>query len=109
MIASMWSPATSETVRLISRAGAAAAARRPPLKAETCLRTVFTSTMLIPEESSSSCRSRFSAAETPSGGRLASEELPPVKQAITMSRSPALSAIESSRRAAAIERPVGSG
>ena len=65
----MWSPATSETVRLISRAGAAAAASRPPLNAETCLRTVLTSTMLIPEESSSSCRSRFSAAVTPVRGQ----------------------------------------
>ena len=61
VIASMWSPATSETVRLIRVAGSAAFASRPPLNAETCLRTVLTSTMPMPEESSSSCSARFSA------------------------------------------------
>ena len=38
-------------------------ASRPPLNAETCLRTVLTSTIPMPEESSSSCRARFSAGD----------------------------------------------
>ena len=49
------------------------------------MRTVLTSTIGIPDASSSSCRSRFSSTVTPAGGRLASAELPPVKQARTRS------------------------
>src|SRR3546814_1330024 len=46
------SPGTSEISRLTTRAGAAAAARRPPLMAERCLRRQFISSMAAPERSS---------------------------------------------------------
>ncbi len=108
-MASSTSPATSETVRLTSRAGAARAASRPPLIAETCLRTVFTSTIGAPDPSSSSWRRLFSACVTPSGGRLVSAELPPVKAAITRSPGPRPSTSSMTRRAAASERSEGSG
>ena len=94
---------------MITFAGAAAAASRPPLKLETCLRTTLTSVIGIPAESSSLCSSDFSAAVTPSGGRLVKAELPPVKQAITRSRSPSAPAAESSDRAAALLRAPGIG
>ena len=109
VIASSGSPATSETVRLISRAGAMASASRPPLKPETCLRTVFTSEIGRPAPSRSWWRSRFSAGDTPAGGRLLSAELPPVKQAMTRSRSPSSPACSSSQTAAATLRSSGSG
>ena len=109
VIASRASPATSETVRLISRAGATAIARRPPLKPETCFRTVLISEIGRPAPSRSRCSSLLSAAETPAGGRLVRAELPPVKQAMTMSRSPSSPARSSSRTAAATLRSSGIG
>jgi hypothetical protein len=42
------SPGTSEIARVSTRAGQAAAASRPPLIAERCLRTQFISPMLAP-------------------------------------------------------------
>ena len=109
VIASRTSPATSETVRLTRRAGATRAARRPPLIAETCLRTAFTSTIGAPEPRRSSWRRRFSAWVTPSGGRLVSAELPPVNTAIARSPGPRSSTRSMTRRAAASERSVGRG
>ena len=93
------SPTTSETVRLRIRAGAMALARRPPLIADTCLRTVLTSTMDIPDASSSWCSLILSASGTPGGGRLASAELPPVNTHSARSCSPRSSACLSRARA----------
>ena len=45
------SPGTSEITRVTSRAGWAAAASRPPLMADRCLRTVFISPIGAPERS----------------------------------------------------------
>ena len=109
VIASRWSPATSETVRLTSRAGAAAAASRPPLNAETCLRTALTSTIAIPEDSSSSCRRASRPRVTP-GRRQAGEGRAAAGEAGDHEvAARARLARSSSARAAAIERSLGRG
>ena len=90
-------------------AGAISAASRPPLSAETCLRTAFTSVIGAPDESSSSWSRRFSVLLTPGGGRLVSAELPPVNEASTRSPARTSAASSNSRRAARTERSLGSG
>ena len=109
VMASSGSPATSETVRFTIAAPCSAAASRPPFRRDTCLRTVLTSRIAAPERSSSRCRSRFSSNPTPSAGRHASAELPPVKQASTTSSGPTLPARRIRRAAARRLAWVGSG
>ena len=86
-----------------------AAASRPPFSPDTCFRTALISRMAAPDPSSSRCSSRFSSKLTPSAGRQASAELPPVKHASTTSSGPAVSASCISRCAARQLASVGSG
>ena len=90
VIASMWSPATSETVRLIRRAGGAAARQPPALERRDVLADRVDLDDPDPRREQQLVQvALLGSATTPAGGRLASAELPPVKQAITRSRSPA--------------------
>ena len=68
---------TSEISQLSTRAGCAAIARRPPLIADRCFRTVFISTMLAPERSKARLTSCLSARDRPGAGRASSAEAPP--------------------------------
>ena len=102
------SPATSEAVRLTIRAGPIRTARRPPLTAETCLRTAFTSLIGAPTTAAARAVAACRRGRRPRG-RLARAELPPVNAASTRSSSPSESAASISRRAASALRSVGGG
>ena len=71
------SPGTSEIARVTTRAGAAAAASRPPLIAERCLRTVLISPIVAPERSSARVTACLSASVRPGAGSASSAEPPP--------------------------------
>jgi hypothetical protein len=81
------SPGTSEISRLSTRAGAQAAASRPPLMAERCLRTVFIAPMGAPLASRARLTACLSASVRPGMGRLSRAEPPPEIRQITRSRS----------------------
>ena len=78
------------------------------LEAETCLRTLFTSAIDAPLAAAGGGGRACARGSTPVGGRLASAELPPVKQAITRSRSAGPCRPASSSRRAAVDA-VGRG
>ena len=82
------SPGTSEISSETVRAGNAAAASRPPLIRDRCLRTQFISSIEAPERSSALLIACLSASERPSGGRVSSAEPPPEIRAMTRSSSP---------------------
>ena len=63
------SPGTSEIARVRIRAGAAAAASRPPLIAERCLRTVLISPIVAPQRSSARVTACLSARVRPGAGK----------------------------------------
>ena len=65
------SPGTSETTRLTTRAGAAAAASRPPLMPETCLRIAFITEIGAPEASSARLSAASSSSVSAPAGRAA--------------------------------------
>ncbi len=71
------SPATSEIARVRMRAGAAAAARRPPLIAERCLRTVLISPIVAPQRKSARVTACLSARVSPTAGKVSRADPPP--------------------------------
>jgi hypothetical protein len=71
------SPGTSLMVSVTTRAGAQAAASRPPLMRDRCLRTQFISTMLAPEFSRSRLMRCLSSSVRPSAGSVSRAEPPP--------------------------------
>jgi hypothetical protein len=66
-----------------------AAARRPPLIAESAFLTSFMALIGAPERSSADVIARFSSNVRPGAGRLSSEEAPPEISAMTRSSGPA--------------------
>ena len=83
------SPATSDMASVASCAGAAAAASRPPLIAERCLRTVLISWMSAPAASRARFTACLSASVRPGAGRLSRAEAPPDSRNSTRSSGPA--------------------
>ena len=77
----------SETTSETTRAGWAAAASRPPLMVETCLRMVFIAAIGAPEASSASLTAISSASVRPPAGDGSSAEPPPEISATTRSSS----------------------
>ena len=71
------SPGTSEMVSVTTLAGWHAAARRPPLMADRCLRTQFISAMLAPLLSSARLIACLSCSVRPGAGSVSSAEPPP--------------------------------
>ncbi len=103
------SPGTSEITRVTSRAGWAAAARRPPLIAERCLRRQFISPIAAPEASSALFTACLSASVRPGAGSESRAEAPPDIRQSTRSSAPAPSASARMRRAAASPAASGTG
>ena len=95
------SPGTSEITSVNSRAGQAAAARRPPLTAERCFLTQFISAIEAPLFSSARFICCFSASVMPSNGNASRDDPPPEISASTRS-SEVSSRTTASMRAAAI-------
>ena len=71
------SPGTSEIASVTTRAGAAAAARRPPLIAERCFLTVLISPIVAPERSKARVTACLSARLRPGAGKVNNAEPPP--------------------------------
>ena len=86
---------------------AAAAASRPPLIAERCLRTAFIWAMSAPEASSARFTARLSSSESPGAGSASRAEAPPEIRQSTRSSAPAPWARARMRSAAS--RPAASG
>ena len=101
------SPGTSEIASVTTRAGAAAAASRPPLIAERCLRTQFISVMFAPDFSSARFTACLSSSVRPSAGAASRAEPPPEMRQRTRSSGP--SPFTSSSMRAAARRPAASG
>ena len=101
------SPGTSEMRKACSEAGAAAAASRPPLIAERCLRTAFISWIVVPLFSRARLTACLSSRLTPSAGSVSRAEPPPEISAITLSS--AFRPETSSRMRRAASRPAASG
>ena len=79
------SPGTSLMVSVTTCAGWQAAAKRPPLMRERCLRTVFISKILAPLSSKARLICCLSAKVRPSAGKVSSAEPPPETKQITKS------------------------
>src|SRR5437764_134144 len=62
------SPGTSEITNVTTRAGAAAAARRPPLIADRCFLTALISPIVAPERNNARVTACLSASVRPAGG-----------------------------------------
>ena len=103
------SPGTSEIARVSTRAGHAAAASRPPLIAERCLRTQFISEIVAPERSRSPVTACLSASATPGAGTASSAEPPPEIRHRARSPSPSPRAASSMARAASSPARSGTG
>src|SRR5438067_12308964 len=71
------SPGTSEIASVTIRAGAAAAARRPPLIADRCFLTVLISPIVAPQRSNARVTACLSARVRLGAGRLNNAEPPP--------------------------------
>ena len=82
------SPGTSLIARVTTRAGRAAAASRPPLMAERCLRTQFISEMFAPDASKARLIACLSASERPAAGAAHNADPPPEISASTRSSEP---------------------
>ncbi len=96
------SPGTSEIASVTTRAGAAAAASRPPLIAERCLRRQFISAMLAPLRSSALVTARLSSRVSPGAGSASSAEPPPEMRHSTRSSGPNPRTISRMRAAARV-------
>ena len=103
------SPGTSEIIKVRSCAGLAASARRPPLMAERCLRTVFISPMGAPLRRRARLMACLSAREMPSAGSDRSEEAPPDIRQSTRSSAERPCTMCSMRVAAAWPASSGTG
>ncbi len=101
------SPGTSEIASATTRAGAAATARRPPLIADKCFRTVFISAICAPHFSKARLTACLSASVIPSAGKASSAEPPP--EIRTRTRSSAVSPDTLSRILRAAFDPASSG
>ena len=101
------SPGTSLMHSVTTRAGAQAAARRPPLMRERCLRTLFISPMVAPLASRAWLMRCLSASVRPSPGSVSSAEPPPETRHST--RSLALSPWVSASMRSAAAWPAASG
>ena len=101
--------ATTSEIASVSVRPAHAAARRPPLMPDRCLRTQLSSSMARPSCISARVICCFSANVTPGTGRHSSAEAPPERS--TMSRPSAGTAPAAARAAsaAATLSPVGVG
>ena len=87
---------------MTTRAGAHAAASRPPLIAERCLRTQFISSIAAPLFSSALLIACFSASVTPAAGKASSDEAPPdIRQIDEIVFAQTVRELEDSRRGAA--------
>ena len=82
------SPGTSLIASVTTRAGRAAAASRPPLIAERCLRTQFISVMFAPDASSARLIACLSASVRPAAGAAHNADPPPDISASTRSSGP---------------------
>ena len=71
-----------------TRAGAAAAARRPPLIADRCLRTQLISSIAAPQASSERVSACFSARRMPGAGLASRAEPPPEARQTRRSSAP---------------------
>ena len=100
------SPGTSDMASVWTAAGNAAAARRPPLIAEMCLRTALISPIRAPALSKARDNTRFSSSDIPEAGTVRSAEPPPEMSTKSKSSSPSPAASSSTRKAAAV--PVAS-
>ena len=103
------SPGMSETTSDTTLAGEAAAASRPPLIVETCLRSVFIAEIGAPEASSASLTAISSASVRPGGGDGSSAEPPPEISAMTRSSAVRPATCSSSVRDAASPAASGTG
>ena len=102
------SPTTSDSTRATVRA-AHAAARRPPLIAERCLRTVFSAWMSAPDRSNTPVAARLSSSVSPSAGKASSDDAPPEISTSSNASGGTAPAIVSARRAAASLPAPGCG
>ncbi len=103
------SPGTSLISRLTTRAGHAAAASRPPLMAERCLRTAFITPIGAPQASRAAFTACLSASVSPGPGSAARAEPPPETSASTRSSAPSPATSASSARAPASLFASGTG
>ena len=103
------SPGTSEIASVITRAGAAAAASRPPLIAERCFRTVLISPIVAPERSNARVTACLSAKVRPGAGSARSAEPPPEIKQISWSSGPSPRAMSRIPRAASSPARSGTG
>lgn len=104
-----WSPGTSDSSRLTTRAGLHATARRPPLMADRCLRTQFISPMLAPLASSARLMACLSARLRPGNASGSRAEPPPEMRHSTRSSAVSPCTSASMRRAAASPAASGTG
>ncbi|MNN19688.1 hypothetical protein D3C81_1329400 [compost metagenome] len=100
------SPATSETISVVTGAWLACASR-PPWMRETCLRTMFMSVIGAPQRSNSLVVAFRSAIGMPSAGSDSRLEPPP--ETSTSSRSCGVSDCTAARISAAACSPDSSG
>ena len=70
------SPGTSEIASVATRAGYAAAARRPPFMADGCLRRQFISSIGAPDRNSASVIARLSFSARPAAGSTSNADAP---------------------------------
>ncbi len=101
------SPGTSETTSVATRAGAAAAASRPPLMVENWLRMRFITPIGAPEASSARLIVCSSSRSRPPAGAGSNDEPPPEISATT--RSSSVSSETNSISRAAASSPAASG
>ena len=103
------SPGTSEIAIVTTRAGIAAAASRPPLIAERCLRTALISLIVAPERSSARVTACLSASVMPGAGSESRAEPPPDTRNTNWSSDPSPRARSRMRCAAACPAASGTG
>ena len=103
------SPGTSEIASVTTRAGCAAAANRPPEKAERCRRMQFISWIVAPEASSALFTAIRSSNVSPGAGSVVSEDPPPETKNSTRSSAPAPRATASNSAAALAPAASGTG
>lgn len=108
-ISAGWSPGTSDSSRVMTRAGWQAAARRPPLMAERWRRTVFISPILAPLASKARLMACLSCKVMPGSGKGSRAEPPPEISASTTSSAVRPSARASMRWAACSPAASGTG
>ena len=99
------SPGTSLMTRVTTRAGLAAAAKRPPLMPDRCLRTVFISPIVAPLTNSAWLTASLSESVIWPAGMTMRAEPPPEMSATTRSSGPRPSTAPRMRCAASTHAP----